>query len=78
MSFTDEIKDLVICGHINSQSKYPPEFAGKPGVEEQVQAAVNKEIPVEDMFQVLFRYANPVILNAYLNIFFLQIRKPGL
>ena len=51
MNFIDEIKELVICGHINSQSKYPPDFSGKPGVEEQVQAAINKEIPVEDILR---------------------------
>ena len=38
MALLDEVRELVVKGHINIQSKYPPELAQKPGVEEKVKA----------------------------------------
>ena len=51
MAFIDDIKQMVIIGHINSSSKYPLEFAGKPGVEELVQQAIQNNIPVDDILK---------------------------
>ncbi len=51
MNIIDEIKNLVVSGHINSNSKYPPEFADKPGVQEKVQEAVSANIEVEDILR---------------------------
>jgi len=52
MALIDDIKQLVINGHINSSSKYPLEFAGKPGVEELVQEAIQKNIPADEILKL--------------------------
>ena len=51
MSLVEEIKELVVSGHINKESKYPPEYAGKPGVVEQVTAAVDQKVSIEDILK---------------------------
>ncbi len=44
MSLLQQIKEVVIMGHINAKSKYPTELEGKPGVEELVQQAVEQKL----------------------------------
>ena len=51
MSLVEEIKELVVSGHINEESKYPPDYAGKPGVVEKVSAAVDQKISIEDILK---------------------------
>ena len=41
MGIIDEIKTMVVRGHINKQSNYPPDLAGKNGSEELVQQALD-------------------------------------
>lgn len=45
MNLIDEIKENVIRGHIDLNSKYPPDLLGKPGVQNLVQKAVDEKIP---------------------------------
>jgi 5-methyltetrahydrofolate--homocysteine methyltransferase len=45
MNILDEIKENVIRGHIDLNSKYPPDFLGKPGVKDLVNQAVEEKIP---------------------------------
>jgi 5-methyltetrahydrofolate--homocysteine methyltransferase len=45
MNLIDEIKENVVRGHIDSNSKYPPDLAGKPGVIELVQKAIDENLP---------------------------------
>jgi 5-methyltetrahydrofolate--homocysteine methyltransferase len=45
MSIIDEIKENVIRGHIDINSKYPPELLGKPGVKDLVQKAIDENLP---------------------------------
>ncbi len=47
MTLIEEIKDLVVHGHINADSKYPPEFTGKAGVAEKVQQAIDEKMEIE-------------------------------
>ncbi len=49
MNIIDEIKENVIRGHIDSNSKYPPELLGKPGVKELVQKAIVEVVPVSQI-----------------------------
>lgn len=49
MSIVEEIKDLVVSGHINMESKYPQTLAGKPGVVEVVRKAIDENLPIEDI-----------------------------
>ena len=51
MALVDEIKEMVVTGHINASSKYPVEFAGKSGVEELVQKALQDNIPVDEILK---------------------------
>ena len=51
MALIDEIKEMVIRGHINSASRYPVEYDGKPGVEELVRKAIDNSIPVDDILK---------------------------
>jgi len=51
MSTLDTIKERVIQGHINAQSKYPPELEGKPGVEELVKQALEEKLEVSDILR---------------------------
>jgi 5-methyltetrahydrofolate--homocysteine methyltransferase len=51
MDIIDEIKEMVIRGHINKDSNYPPEHAGKNGVEELVVQAVQQEVPVNEILK---------------------------
>jgi 5-methyltetrahydrofolate--homocysteine methyltransferase len=51
MTLIDEIKEMVIRGHINNSSKYPTEYAGKPGVEELVQKAIKENTPVDEILK---------------------------
>jgi 5-methyltetrahydrofolate--homocysteine methyltransferase len=44
MSLLQQIKEVVIMGHINAQSRYPTELEGKPGVEELVRQAVEQKL----------------------------------
>jgi 5-methyltetrahydrofolate--homocysteine methyltransferase len=44
MSLVQQIKEVVIKGHINAQSKYPADLEGKPGVEELVRQAVEQKM----------------------------------
>jgi 5-methyltetrahydrofolate--homocysteine methyltransferase len=46
MSLIEQIREVVIKGHINAQSKYPSELEGKAGVEELVQQAVEQKLDV--------------------------------
>lgn len=43
------IAENVICGHVNSQSNYPPEKKGQPGVEELVRQAIEEGISPHDI-----------------------------
>lgn len=45
MNITADIKENVIRGHIDSASKYPPDLAGKPGVKDLVQKAIDENVP---------------------------------
>lgn len=45
------IKERVIQGHINAQSKYPPELEGQPGVEELVREALEARLEVNDILR---------------------------
>ncbi|MDO8549360.1 MAG: corrinoid protein [Ignavibacteria bacterium] len=45
MNLIEEIKENVIRGHIDLNSKYPPDLAGKPGVKDLVQKAIDEMIP---------------------------------
>jgi len=51
MALLDEIKDLVVRGHINIQSKYPPDLAQKPGVEEKVKEALDQKLDIGDILR---------------------------
>ena len=46
MSLVQEIKELVIKGHIHTQSKYPSDLEGKPGVEETVRQAIEQKMEI--------------------------------
>jgi 5-methyltetrahydrofolate--homocysteine methyltransferase len=46
MSLVQEVKELVVKGHINALSKYPTDLDGKPGVEEMVRQAIEQKIPI--------------------------------
>jgi 5-methyltetrahydrofolate--homocysteine methyltransferase len=45
MNLIYEIRENVIRGHIDLNSKYPPDLLGKPGVQNLVQKAVDEKIP---------------------------------
>jgi 5-methyltetrahydrofolate--homocysteine methyltransferase len=51
MALLDEICELVVKGHINIQSKYPPELAQKPGVEEKVKEAIDQNTDIGDILR---------------------------
>ena len=51
MDTLETIRERVIQGHINAQSKYPPELDGQPGVEELVKAALEQKIEVNDILR---------------------------
>jgi 5-methyltetrahydrofolate--homocysteine methyltransferase len=51
MDIIDKIKEMVIKGHINKDSNYPPEHAGKNGVEELVADAVQQKVPVNEILK---------------------------
>jgi len=46
MNILEEIRENVIRGHLDSNSKYPPDLLGKPGVKDLVQECINENIPV--------------------------------
>lgn len=49
MSLIDKIRELVIRGHIDAESKYPPDLKGQPGVRETVRQAVSEKLPVVEI-----------------------------
>jgi 5-methyltetrahydrofolate--homocysteine methyltransferase len=49
MSILDEIRENVVRGHINKDSNYPPDFNGKPGVEELVEEAIGQKWDVSEI-----------------------------
>jgi 5-methyltetrahydrofolate--homocysteine methyltransferase len=51
MSLVQEIKELVVKGHINAQSKYPTDLIEKPGVEELVRQALEQKLDVPTILQ---------------------------
>ncbi len=51
MNILEIIKERVIQGHINVQSKYPPELEGQPGVEELVTQALDENFEVNDILR---------------------------
>jgi 5-methyltetrahydrofolate--homocysteine methyltransferase len=51
MDTLETIRERVIQGHINAQSKYPPELDGQPGVEELVKTALEQKIEVNDILR---------------------------
>jgi len=51
MSLVEQIKEVVIKGHINAQSKYPTDLEGKAGVEELVHQAVNQKLDAVTILQ---------------------------
>jgi 5-methyltetrahydrofolate--homocysteine methyltransferase len=51
MSLVEQIKEVVIKGHINAQSKYPTDLEGKAGVEELVHQAVDQKMNVATILQ---------------------------
>ncbi len=51
MSKLEIIKERVIQGHINAQSKYPPELEGQSGVEELVREALDEKLAVSDILR---------------------------
>ena len=46
MNLIEEIKENVIRGHFDLNAKYPPDLAGKPGVKDLVQMAIDEKIPL--------------------------------
>ncbi len=50
MSIIEEIREMVIRGHIDENAKFPPDLKGQPGVKELVQKAIDAG---EDPSQVL-------------------------
>jgi 5-methyltetrahydrofolate--homocysteine methyltransferase len=51
MSLVEKIKELVIKGHINAQSKYPTDLEGQAGVEEMVRQAVEQKLDIAAILQ---------------------------
>lgn len=51
MASVELIRDLVVRGHINANSKYPPDLAGQPGVAEMVEQALNENIAVDEILK---------------------------
>ncbi len=51
MSIIDEIKENVVRGHIDINSKYPPDLKDKPGVRDLVQKALNDQIDVSKVLR---------------------------
>lgn len=51
MSIIDEVKENVIRGHIDINSKYPPDLREKPGVKDLVRKAVDEQISVSKILK---------------------------
>ena len=51
MSLIEEIRELVIRGHIDVNAKYPPDLKGEPGVREKVQQALDEKVAVQDILR---------------------------
>ena len=49
MNLIEVIKENVIRGHTDSNAKYPPDLAGKPGVKDLVQNAIDEMIPASQI-----------------------------
>lgn len=49
MGLVDDIRQLVIRGHIDANAKYPPDLKGQPGVREAVQKAIDEKVAVLDI-----------------------------
>ena len=49
MSLIDKIKESVIAGHPDMNSKYPPDLAGQQGVMEYVNQALQEKVPVSQI-----------------------------
>jgi 5-methyltetrahydrofolate--homocysteine methyltransferase len=51
MPIIDEIKENVVRGHIDVNSKYPPELKDKPGVKDLVKKALDDQIEVSKILK---------------------------
>ena len=51
MAIIDDIQMCVIRGHIDAQSKYPPDLVGKPGVKDLVQQSLAEKISAADILK---------------------------
>lgn len=49
MSIVDDIRRVVIRGHIDANAKYPPDLKGEPGVREFVQRALDEKVPLSEI-----------------------------
>ena len=49
MNLIEVIKENVIRGHTDSNAKYPPDLAGKPGEKDLVQNAIDEMIPASQI-----------------------------
>ncbi len=59
------IKEAVICGHVNAESRYPAEMAGKLGVEELVQEALAQQVSYESIMRDALIAAMDVVGEKY-------------
>lgn len=51
MSIIDEIKENVVRGHLDANSKYPPDLKDKPGVKDLIQKALDDQIDVSKLLR---------------------------
>lgn len=49
MSLIEQIRQMVIRGHIDVNAKYPPDLKGEPGVKELVQQAIDEKLSIQDV-----------------------------
>jgi 5-methyltetrahydrofolate--homocysteine methyltransferase len=67
MNLLEEIKTCVIKGHINSNSNYPADLAGQPGVEELVTQAISEKIEVSEILHQSLIGGMEVVGNKFSN-----------
>ena len=51
MALLEKLKENVIRGHMNADSKYPPDLKGLPGVAELTQQGLDEGLTVEQLLQ---------------------------
>jgi len=67
MNLLNEIKNCVIKGHINAQSRFPKDMIGKEGVEELVSKAIDENISVDNILNDALISSMSVVGNKYEN-----------